>query len=55
MTQKKQSLILGALTSSAGIFVTKLLGIFYMVPFTALAGEGNLDFILMLMEFTRFC
>ncbi|MEA5026264.1 MAG: oligosaccharide flippase family protein [Erysipelotrichaceae bacterium] len=44
MTQKKQSLILGALTSSAGIFVTKLLGIFYMVPFTALAGEGNLDF-----------
>lgn len=41
---KKQSLILGALTSSAGIFVTKLLGIFYMIPFTALAGEHNLTF-----------
>ncbi len=44
MTRKKQTLIIGALTSSAGIFVTKLLGIFYMVPFTALAGEMNLDF-----------
>ena len=44
MSQKKQTLILGALTSSAGIFVTKLLGIFYMVPFTALASEANLDF-----------
>ena len=41
---KNQSLILGALTSSAGIFVTKLLGLFYMTPFTALAGEGNLVF-----------
>lgn len=41
---KKQSLILGALTSSAGIFVTKLMGLFYMVPFTALAGESNLAF-----------
>jgi len=44
MSQKKQSLIIGALTSSAGIFITKLLGIFYMIPFTALAGEANLDF-----------
>ena len=41
---KNQSLILGALTSSAGIFVTKLLGLFYMTPFTALAGEENLVF-----------
>ncbi|MDD2591684.1 MAG: oligosaccharide flippase family protein [Erysipelotrichaceae bacterium] len=44
MNKNKQTLIIGALTSSAGIFVTKLLGIFYMIPFTALAGEANLDF-----------
>ena len=42
MEDKKQSLILGALTSSAGIFITKLLGLFYMTPFTALAGDENL-------------
>ena len=35
-------MILGALTSSAGIFITKLLGLFYMTPFTALAGDENL-------------
>ncbi len=44
MEDNKQSLIIGALTSSAGIFVTKLMGLFYMVPFTALAGEANLAF-----------
>ncbi len=38
--QKKQSLIAGALTSSAGVFLSKLLGLFYVVPFVAMA-QGN--------------
>lgn len=35
--KKKQSLIAGALTSSAGVFASKLLGLFYVVPFAAMA------------------
>lgn len=41
---KKQSLIAGALTSSAGIFISKALGLLYVVPFTAIAGEANMTF-----------
>lgn len=41
---KKQSFIAGALTSSAGIFVSKALGLFYIVPFTAMATEANMVF-----------
>ena len=41
---KKQSLIAGALTSSAGIFISKALGLLYVVPFTAIAGEANMSF-----------
>lgn len=40
----KNSLILGGLTSSAGIFLTKVIGILYVIPFSALATEGNLSY-----------
>ena len=42
--KKKQSFIAGALTSSAGIFISKALGLLYIVPFTAMAGETNMVF-----------
>ncbi len=35
----KQSLIAGALTSSAGVFLAKALGLLYVVPFVYMAGE----------------
>lgn len=41
---QKQSLILGALTSSFGIFLSKALGLLYAAPFSALAGEANMSF-----------
>ncbi len=49
MTEKqrertRQSFILGSLTSSAGVFLSKTIGLFYMVPFTALATEENMAF-----------
>jgi uncharacterized membrane protein YhiD involved in acid resistance len=34
--RRKQSIIAGGLTSSAGIFLSKALGILYVSPFTAL-------------------
>ncbi len=40
----KQSLLIGALTSSFGIFVSKLLGLLYYSPLSALAGESNMAF-----------
>lgn len=40
----KNSLILGGLTSSAGVFLTKVIGILYVVPFSALATEPNLSY-----------
>lgn len=39
-----QSLLIGALTSSFGIFISKLLGLFYYSPLSALAGESNMVF-----------
>jgi len=43
MTQRqKHSLILGGLTSSLGIFISKAIGILYVSPFTLLATEPNL-------------
>lgn len=39
--RRKQSLIAGGLTSTAGIFLSKALGILYVSPFTALASEAN--------------
>ena len=44
MSKKKQSLILGALIGSAGIFLTKFIGMIYVIPFNALVGEGNMAF-----------
>lgn len=44
-SRKKQSFIAGSLTSSAGIFISKALGLLYVVPFNALAGgESNMFF-----------
>lgn len=42
MKNKKQSIIIGGLLGSAGIFVSKIIGILYVIPFTALIGESNL-------------
>lgn len=39
-----QSLLIGALTSSFGIFISKLLGLFYYSPLSSLAGEENMAF-----------
>lgn len=43
-TNKKNSLIMGALIGSAGIFFTKFIGMIYVIPFNALVGEGNMAF-----------
>ena len=40
----KQSLLIGALTSSFGIFVSKLLGLLYYSPLSSIAGEENMAF-----------
>ena len=40
----KHSFIAGSLTSSAGIFLSKAIGLFYVVPFTAIATENNMVF-----------
>ena len=37
---RKQSLVAGGLTSTAGIFLSKVMGIIYVVPFSAMAGEN---------------
>ncbi len=44
MVDKKKILIASALTSSLGIFISKFLGIIYVVPFTRLVGESNIAF-----------
>lgn len=40
----KQSLLIGALTSSFGVFVSKLLGLFYYSPLNEVAGASNMSF-----------
>ena len=40
----KQSLLIGALTSSFGVFISKALGLIYYSPLSALAGEENMVF-----------
>lgn len=42
MKQRKQTILMGALTGSAGIFITKLIGLIYVVPFHALIGVENI-------------
>ncbi|MGB7595242.1 MAG: polysaccharide biosynthesis C-terminal domain-containing protein [Erysipelotrichaceae bacterium] len=37
---RKQSIIAGGLTSTAGIFISKVMGILYVVPFSAMAGDN---------------
>jgi len=37
--QRKQTMIAGALTGTAGIFLTKLMGLVYVIPFQAMAGS----------------
>jgi len=41
---QKKSLIAGGLISTAGIFLTKMLGVLYVSPFTALATSENLSY-----------
>ena len=41
---KKQSLLTGALTGSFGVFLSKALGLFYVVPLNSFAGERNMAF-----------
>ena len=43
-SKSKQTIILGGLIGSAGIFVSKLLGIIYVTPLTAMAGSENMKF-----------
>ena len=40
----KKSLLIGALTSSFGIFISKLLGLVYYLPLSLYAGEENMAF-----------
>ncbi len=42
--RQKQSFLAGALTSTAGIFISKALGLLYIVPFTSMAQEQNMFF-----------
>ena len=41
--KKKQSIIAGALTGTAGIFLTKAIGLLYVIPFKTIA-QGNTVF-----------
>ncbi len=41
---RKNSFIAGSLASSAGVFVSKLIGLFYVVPFRTIVGQQNLDY-----------
>ena len=40
----QDSLLMGALASSFGIFISKILGLFYYTPLSAMAGEANMGF-----------
>ena len=39
----KQGFIAGSLTSSAGVFISKLIGMFYIIPFKQIVGQANLS------------
>ncbi len=39
--KKKQSIVAGALTGSAGIFITKAIGLLYVIPFKSIAGDNT--------------
>ncbi len=40
--ERKQSIIFGGLISSAGVFLSKVLGLVYVIPFNAIAGSDNM-------------
>ena len=40
----QESLLMGALASSFGIFISKVLGLFYYSPLSSIAGEANMAF-----------
>ena len=40
----KKSILIGALTSSFGVFISKILGLLYYSPLCSLAGESNMAF-----------
>mgnify|MGYP003330341672 CR=1 FL=1 len=40
----KKSILVGALTSSFGVFLSKVLGLLYYAPLSSLAGEANMAF-----------
>lgn len=40
MSKRKQSMIIGGLISSAGIFISKFLGLLYVIPFNEMLGGG---------------
>lgn len=44
MKNKKQSIIVGGLISSAGIFISKILGLLYVIPLNAIAGDTNMQY-----------
>ncbi|HPW53688.1 MAG TPA: polysaccharide biosynthesis protein, partial [Erysipelotrichaceae bacterium] len=39
--RRKQSIVAGALTGSAGIFITKALSLLYVIPFNEIAKEAT--------------
>lgn len=41
---KKRSIIYGGLISSAGVFLSKVLGLVYVIPFNMIAGDTNVAF-----------
>lgn len=41
---RKQSIIFGGLISSAGVFLSKVLGLVYVIPFNMIAGDQNIRF-----------
>ncbi|MGN1342991.1 MAG: oligosaccharide flippase family protein [Traorella sp.] len=42
--KRKQSIIFGGLISSAGVFLSKVLGLVYVIPFNMIAGSNNILF-----------
>lgn len=43
MSKRKQSIIAGGLITSAGLFFSKFIGLFYVVPFNTILGGGGSD------------
>ncbi len=44
MSNAKKTLIAGGLVSSAGILISKILSIVYVIPFSSLVGDGNMQY-----------